>query len=256
MGIDTKTLEQSQEHIFFQGLKAEEAFAGQIPTLHLIYGESAPDFADIIKAKITVGPDNSLADFGGYKGELMRDVLVLLPEYNFRTICFDRPEHLTDNKVAKIKIACDLSDLPAADQSIEAGFIRYALQWNSEDKQRAMLRRMRKVVQRLLIVQTAGPDNDEAEEWRRTFDILLGGKEVPALARTGHFFSSGKETEKYLIESGMNNFKMLCEKLVDKGLSSVLTNRFDVGEKDAEITRQILGTKDYIMRRTWAVDLN
>ncbi len=239
-----------------QGEKASEVFGGKAmsQTTEKIYSESAQYFSKIIRKKLGKKTDKiyTLADMGSFKGELLKDILANLPEYNFKTIGVDLLEkNLKENKITENKIVADLSRLPISDKNIDVAIVRYVLQWNNKEKQKKILKEISRTIKGFAIIQHAGADNENSDAWRGNIDNLLDGKEVKKIKRMGHYFSSREEIEEWMKESSIK-FERLSERKVSS-VSNVFIERWGLNEEEARKTREILGDKDYITQTTWLV---
>lgn len=238
-----------------QGENASKVFGGeeQSETIEKLYNESARYFADLIKERLGEEKNTiyTMADLGSFKGEFLASILVNLPEYTFDTVAIDLEQNVTKNKVAQKKVAAHLYSLPLPDKSIDVEIMRYVLAWNDAEKQKEILKEIARTVKGFAIIQHAGADSENADEWRMRMDDLLDGKEVPKLKRIGHYFSSREEVENWLTENNIP-FERISERRVD-AVSDVFIKRFALGGEDAEKTCEILADKDYIIQTTWLV---
>jgi hypothetical protein len=246
----------TEEERLDQGVKASEVFSGQFKseTVKKLYSESAQTFAEIIKAQILKDKKYIFADFGSHKGDLQKNILSLLPGYNFHTIGVDVEKNLKDNDVADNKVVSKLTDLPFGEGAIDFAIARYILVWNSPENQQKILKEITRTVRDFVILQHAGADIENSSEWRLRLDDLFDGEEVPSCKRTGHYFSSRDEVEQWMKETGIN-FERINERKVE-AVSNVFIERTPLNEMDAETTRKILGDKDYIIQTTWIIKSN
>lgn len=257
--MESRAIAESQEHRkeleMEQGERASEIFGGKAEseTVEKLYGESAKFFSDIIREKLNgkTVKTYTLADVGGFKGEFLENILKNLSEYNFDTIGVDLEKNLKENNIVKKKIAADLSKLPISGKSIDIAIARYILVWNNEEKQKEILKEISRIVGNFAIVQHAGADSENSDKWRMKLDDLLDGEEVPKAKRTGHYFSSREEIEKWMEENNIR-FERISERKVDN-LSNVFIERLALSEEDAKKTREILTGKDYIIQTTWLI---
>ena len=246
--------EKAEEIRLNQGERASEIFGGkvEIAPVKKIFGESAQLFSDIIKEQLGAeGGNYKMADFGSHKGELLENILKSLPEFNFHTIGIDLENNLKENKAAQEKISEDLGNIPMEDKSVDVGFARYVLHWNSPEEQKQILKEIARIVKDFAIVQHVGADNENPTQWRGRVDDLLDGKEIPKLERHGHFFSSSQEVEKILIENNIP-FEKVLEVRVEN-LSETLSQRFSLDEKEKQLAKEMLKGNDYIMQTTWII---
>lgn len=239
------------------GDAASNVFAGALElksdAIEKLYSESAEYFSNIIKNRLTDKEKiYKIADFGTYKGELLKNILELLPDYKFNTVGIDAIEkNLEENKVVDEKVASDLIKIPLKDKSVDLGIARYVLAWNSKEKQQQILREISRIVGNFAIVQHAGADNIYSDLWREKLDDVFDGQEVPELERRGHYFSSREEIEKWMAENDVK-FQRINERKVDN-FSEVFIKRYNLNDKKAEITRKLLGDKNYIIQTTWII---
>lgn len=237
------------------GEKASDIFRGESNSLAVkeLYGESAGYFADIIKNKL-LNKDKTykLADLGSFSGELLGNILDKLPDYKFRTIAVDiNEEALKENLSAQEKIISTLDKIPLEDTSIDIILCRYGLAWNSPKEQQEILKEIARIVKGFAVIQHAGADNDNADEWREKIDDLLDGKEIPKLKRIRHYFSSRNEIEKWMQENKIN-FERLMERKIEN-VSDVFIERYNLNDGESLKAKEILGDKNYIIQTTWLI---
>lgn len=252
--VETNLAEKAEEARLAQGARASEIFGGNIEVepVKKIFGESAQMFADIIKERLGMeGGNYRLADFGSHKGELLENVCAALPEFNFHTIGIDLGNNLKENRAAQEKISADLGSIPMEDGSVDVGFARYVLHWNSPEKQKQILKEIARIVKDFAIIQHVGADCENSSEWRSRVDDLMDGQEIPKLERHGHFFSSSQEIEKILVENRIP-FEKISEVRVDN-LSETLSQRFSLDETEKQLAKAMLKGNDYIMQTTWII---
>jgi ubiquinone/menaquinone biosynthesis C-methylase UbiE len=244
----------SQEKRLYQGSQASKIFKGKgkAAIVRELYSESAACFSAIIRKKLkNRNKPYGMADFGCHKGELLQEVLKLLPGYNFHAIGIDLEKNLKENKIIREKIASDLTAIPLKNNSIDFGIMRYVLAWNTKKDQEKILKEILRITKDFVIIQHAGADNENPDDWRENSDNLFTGKDVPKLKRVGYFSSSRKEIEKYFKKNKIK-FSRIFERKIDR-LSNVFIERFALDKKDSEITRKILGDKDYIIQTNWVI---
>lgn len=248
--------ETAEEFRLRQGEKASEIFSGKVEVgpVKKIFSDSAELFADIIRGRLTAGGDYRLADFGSYKGELLENVCKLLPGFNLHTIGIDLKNNLEENEVAQEKIISDLCDINLENKSVDLGFARYVLHWNSPEKQKQILKEIVRIIKDFTIIQHVGADNKNPETWRQKLDDLLDGEEISKLERHGHFFSSSDELEKWMAENNIS-FEKILEVCVND-LAETLAQRFSLNESEKQIAREMLSGSDYIMQTTWVISSN
>lgn len=235
------------------GAGTSSVFSGQVltDTNRIHYAESAPFFAEEIRKLLESG-EYTLADIGTYKGELLTEILKLLPEYKFKTIGVDiNKEALEENKVVGEKVVCDARKLPFADKSIDIVIVRYMLQWNNSEAQKDILKEIARVIKRFAIIEHNGPDNGDEELWRKNSDRLLSGDEVSKMKRLNYFFASEAEVERWMSESGIE-YKVLRSRKTP-GLSNIYIERYLLDDKEAETARNILEGTDYVAQVDWLI---
>jgi len=253
-------IEQVKQHIdeekrFEQSKESSSVFSGKFEseTTRELYNESAKIISDIIKEKLDDKTEkNKFVDFGSYKGELLKEVLNLLPGYNFHTIGIDVEKNLEGNEVVKEKIVANMTKkIPLDDHSVDIGMMRYVLTWNNLEEQQNILKEIARIVKKFVVIQHGGADNDNTDMWRKKMDDFLSGEKIPRVKRKDYFFSSREEIEKLMIENNIK-FERVMERRVDK-VSNVFIERFSLNENEAEISRGIFGDKDYVIQTTWLI---
>lgn len=232
-----------------QGLNAEAVFHGKVisEASRSVYGESVSLFSKIIHSELRAG-EYSLADLGSHKGELLDDLLKVLPEYTFKTIAIDvNADDLKSNN-ANQKIVSDLSRLQLADKSVDVVIARYALAWNDLENQEDILREIKRVTKKIAIVQHQGAKSENPEELQSASKHLFDGI-IPQLKRDKFFFSTPEQIEG--IMRGLEiNFEKIEEEYV-KGLASLLIEKYNLSEDHAFKVKEILKNSDYVIKATW-----
>jgi hypothetical protein len=249
--------EQKPERTIEQGENSSKVFSGEenkTQTTVELYGQSAEFFADMIRERLMPNREYKLADLGCYGGELLQNILDLLPNYKFHTIGVDCEKNLENNKSAEEKIVADLEQIPLADKNVNVAISRYTLAWNNAEKQKEILKEISRIVCNFAIIQHAGADGENSNDWRAKFDDLFDGDEVPACKRTGYYFSSREEIEKWMNENKIK-FERIVERKVEE-VSNVFIERWALNEEDSEKTRKILADKNYVIQTTWLITPN
>lgn len=168
----------------------------------------------------------------------------------FYTIAIDVESVLKDNDVAREKITDDLVKIPLEDNGVDIGMARYVLAWNDSDKQQAILKEISRIIKNFAIIQHAGADNENPDDWRENMNKFLGGT-TSKIKISGRFFSSGEEVERWMINNGIN-FERLMERKIEK-VSNVFIEKMALNESEAQIAQDLLGDKDYIIQTTWLI---
>lgn len=236
------------------GEQTSKVFAGEYvsETNKEMYAETAQFFADEIRKRLPVREQPYIiADIGSYKGELLVNILKLLPDYHFETVAVDVNKHALSDNSAGQKIIADSEKLPFVNNSVDLIIIRYLLAWNNAAKQKRILEQIAQSVNKFALVEHAGADINETEKWREKMDDLLNGIEVPKMKRSGHFFSSRDEIETWLNQSGIS-FERLKDRVVQNG-ADVYIERYGLNKNEAEKTKEILGDKNYFRQTDWIV---
>ncbi len=253
--FETGKSESSHEIKNWQGEEGGRVFRGESAsnTVKELYVQSAENFAEIIKGKIPAREEPYLlADLGGHKGELLENLLAILPEYHFDTVTVDVNEDaLAENTATQMKIIGSLDHLPLGNASVDLAMARYVLPWNDEMGQRKILKEISRVVKSFAIVEHAGADNEEPAVWREHIEDLFDGEEVSKLKRGTNLFSSRKEVEQWMQEDGIK-FERVAEKRVEK-VSNVFIEKWVLDPEESQKTRDILGDKDYIIQTRWVI---
>jgi hypothetical protein len=123
------------------------------------------------------------------------------------------------------------------------------LQWNSPERQQAILSEVSRIINNFAIIQHAGADIVDTKKWRERMDNLLCGNDVQKVKRSGHFFSSREEIETIMTQNGIR-FEKVKERKVEK-VSNVFIERYALDESEAKVSQDILGDSDYIIQTTW-----
>jgi ubiquinone/menaquinone biosynthesis C-methylase UbiE len=244
---------QTTKPVFDMGTSTSEVFKGHSEKAPVkeIYGESAVLFANVIKSKVKPEGVHSLVDIGSAKGELLTEILRLLPEYSFDVTATDTNAAAIKENTTPKKIVADAESLPIENNSIDIAVMRYVLQFNSLDSQGAILEEISRVIKEIGIVQHAGSDNDDPQGWRDKVGQIFSSDKLPQINRSGMFYSSAEE-----IESLMNKGDLQYEKIQSKrinGLSEAFIERYSLDKGQVELLKSMLGNKDYIIQTTWII---
>jgi SAM-dependent methyltransferase len=236
-----------------QGDGASELFKGEGKSLatHELYAESADLFAGIIKKYLQPEEKCTLTDVGSYQGEFLGDVLNKLPEYTFSTVAIEMNENALAHNNADNKIVAGAEKLPIKDASADIVLCRYVLQWNDTEKQKEIIKEIARSVNKIAIIQHAGADDINPDEWRSRMTDVFDGEEIPQLKRGGMFFSSAQELEQWMIDDGIK-FERVQERVI-QNLSDVFIEKYNLPENEAKVMKNILGDKDHIHQVTWVI---
>lgn len=238
------------------GSNTSEIFAGQVKSkaTEKMYAESADYFAHIIRNMLPQSDKQyTLLDAGSYKGELLGQVLDRLKDdYKFYPVGVDsNPEALSKNKIAKERTLSSLNVLPFRDHSFDLAIMRYALQWNTADEQKAIIKELSRVISHFAIIQHPGSNPTDPETWRSRTDDLFDGKEIKKLERTDYYFASRDEIENWMKDMGIK-FQRLQDRRIDNG-SDIYTERFGLDAKETAKMKEILGDQDCFEQTTWII---
>lgn len=233
-----------------QGINSIDVFhgKGKSTVTKEFYADSAPLFANLIRKNLNAGK-YSLVDLGGHKGELLGDVLSLLPEYEFDSFVIDRVPGL-EEKTKATKIVRDITNTGFSDKSIDIAIMRYVLPWDAYDRQKLILKEAQRITKDFIIIQHQGAPSDNPKPLQNALIKLFGGS-VPTLKREYGFFTESSQVEKWMSELGLK-YKKIEEKYLQK-LSDLFIEKFKLNSKESEATRQILGGCDGITVTTWLI---
>lgn len=240
-----------------QGEKSSQVFGGQGHYLasKTLYTESANYFSEIIKERLSPTKKYVLIDLGSFKGELLSNILKIIPQYNFYTIGVDKDSlSLKENKIVKEKIIGDLSNIPIKDKSADLVIGRYILVWNKETKQKEILNEISRITKVFAIIQHAGADSLCAKEWRKAFDLLFNGENISKLKRENYYFSSRDEIELWMQKSNIK-FVRLIERRVNDVIDT-LAERFNLNKEEHDKAKHLIKDKNYIIQTTWIIESN
>lgn len=236
-----------------QGDNASELFKGEGKSLaaHELYAESADLFAGIIKKYVQPEEKCILVDVGSYQGEFLGDVLSKLPEYTFSTVAIEMNENALANNTADNKIVAGAEKLPIKDTFVGIVLCRYVLQWNDAEKQKEIIKEIARSVNKIAIIQHAGADDVNPDEWRGRMADIFDGEEIPQLKRGGMLFSSVQELEQWMVDDGIK-FERVQERVI-QNLSDVFIEKYNLPENEVKLMKNILGDKDHIHQVTWVI---
>lgn len=239
------------------GVSTHEVFNGESGsnTVKEIYGKSAALFADIIKNNLpptSAETPQTLIDIGASKGELLSNIVKLLPEYSFDVIATETNEAaLNENNTTKNKIVADAESMPIADGSIDIVLMRYVLQFNQLEAQERIIKEISRMVRGIGIIQHGGSDDSAEEEWRSRVEQIFHSDELPQLKRDGMFYSSSAEIENIMQKNKLNFEKVQSNKI--GGLSEAFIERYSLNAEQSQYLKNLLGDKDYIIQTTWVI---
>jgi hypothetical protein len=239
-----------------QGLNASDLFVGHSsskPT-ELLYKESSSLFAELIKSREFV-PEKEyvLADLGSHRGDFLKEVLSLMPEYHFKTLAIDINADDLEQNIADEKMVSDLNVLKLENKSIDITFARYVLAWNNLEKQKEILLEIKRITKGLAIIQHQGAKESGGEILQAASKVLFSGA-VPELKREDFFFSTVSQ-----IEEALNKLDISYEKVQDRnveGLSALLIEKYSLSEDNANLVKDILKECDYVTQVCWVLTFN
>ncbi len=240
-------------HHLDMGNASSRAFAGEsrFTAGQEIYGQTVGIFTEQIRSRLIPERTYTLADVGSYQGELLTNLTDALPEYTFRTIALDNNrEALTHNKADQI-IVSQGEALPFDDQSIDVVIARYMLQWNDAENQKRILHEMARSMRKLGLIEHVGGDNDDPDIWRQHINRLFSDTHLPQLNRSGHFFSSAAEVEKWMDELGIH-YKRIDYQYINNG-TDVYVERYGLNDEESLIAKTVMGEKNYFYKTDWVL---
>jgi len=231
-----------------QGANSADAFhgKGKSEIIKEFYSNSASLFASIVRSNLNKGK-YSLVDLGGHKGELLGDILELLPEYEFDSIIIDRVEGLEEKTKAK-KVVGDIVNTGLPDKSADLVIMRYVLPWDAYDRQKLILKEAQRICKGLMIIQHQGAPSDNPKPLQQASMKLWSGA-VPTLKREYGFFTESAQVEKWMTELGIR-YERIEEKYIP-ALSDLFIEKFSLSSEEAKATKQILKGCDGITITTW-----
>ncbi|MEI8328359.1 MAG: methyltransferase domain-containing protein [Candidatus Taylorbacteria bacterium] len=231
-----------------QGTNAENIFhgKGESQASKLFYTESTPFISEIIKNNLEPGR-YTLVDLGGHKGELLRELLLRLPDYNFEASIIDEEEGLDADLNVK-KIVADITNTPLVDKSVDVAVMRYVLPWNAFEKQKLIFKEIARICKGICIIQHQGANSNNPRPLQDASKRLFSGI-VPKLKRDNGFFTESSQIELWMDELNIHHEKLQERKI--ETLSEMFIEKFNLSSDDTALTRETLKGCDYIMQTTW-----
>lgn len=235
------------------GENTSKVFAGDalLKASQETYNETITIFSNEIKKRLPNDKSYNIADLGSFKGELLQQIINILPNYKFETIAVDINENALKDNQAETKIIADLKKLPFEDKSVDVEIIRYVLQWNYWENQKKILQEVARTTKSFALIEHAGADSQEPDEYRKRIGSLFSGEEILKLKRGENFFSSRKEIEDWLKDEGIV-FERIGEKIINN-LSEVYTERFGLSTDEDIKMKELLGDKDFLVKTDWII---
>ncbi len=236
-----------------QGANSIQAFhgKGKANAIKLFYGDSASLFAKLIRNNLKAGK-YTLVDLGGHRGEVLGDMLPLLPEYEFKAVIIDKVRGIDEGVKAR-KIVGDIIGNEMPDKSADIVLMRYVLPWDSYENQKLILKEVQRICKGFAIIQHQGAQSDNPKPLQDASLKLWSGA-VPVLKRDFGFFTEAKQVERWMTELGIN-FEKLDQKYIGT-LSEMFIEKFNLNETDAQATKDILSGCDGIEITTWLLRFN
>lgn len=235
------------------GETTSKVFSGEYSseTTRELYAETADFFASQIRNRLKNDRLYSILDIGAFQGELLSDLISKLSEYNFETTALDINTDALEENTSDHKLIAEAGNIPATDRSFDISIMRYVLQWNSPENQRQILNEVARTIKDFGIIEHAGADIHETNEWREKMSSLLSGHEIPVLRRNECFYASRDEIEQWMNESGIR-FERIRDRIIKNG-SNAFIERYGLDEQKSEKVRNILGNKDFFRQTDWIV---
>lgn len=235
------------------GENTSKVFLGEAKTKAAkeAYNKTPEVFSKEIKKRLSPDKEYTVADIGSFKGELLDKLLDLIPDYKFRTIAVDINQDALNKNLSQEKIIANADNLPFEDGSIDIEVVRFLLQWNYWERQKQIIREIARTVKEFALIEHAGADNENSNEWREKIDRLFEGVEVPKLKRGEHFFSSRNEVEQIMRDEGIK-FERIREKII-KDIVEIYSERFCLNEKEGVKARKILADKNFFVQTDWII---
>ena len=241
--------------VFDMGIATSEAFRGHsiFNAVKEIYGDSAPLFASVIKSKFPVTEkEYKLLDIGSSKGELLSDVLKLLPNYHFDiTVSDTNSDAIAHNTVPGKHIVADAETLPFPDADIDIAIMRYVLRFNLLESQKKIISEIARIIKGIAIIQHGGADDIDTDLWREKVDKIFRNDTLPQIKRNGMFWSSAREIEDFMRTSNIKFEKVLSKKISE--MSQAYIERYSLNNEQVELIKKIMGDKDYLVQTTWLI---
>ncbi|HLD38358.1 hypothetical protein A2996_02190 [Candidatus Campbellbacteria bacterium RIFCSPLOWO2_01_FULL_34_15] len=235
-----------------QGAFSEKLFHGfsTNKTIKLIYGESSKLFSDIIKNEFKKGK-YTLLDIGSHKGELLRDLMLNLTEYDFNTTAIDLDNLDLNKNIADYKIISDAKQIPLENKKFDITISRYVLAWNSLEDQIKIISEIKRLTKGIAIIQHQGADKKNPDELQISSHKLFSGI-VELLERKDFYFSTEAEIEGILKKENIK-YKIIQSRKIN-GLAELLIEKYSLQDNDAKKTKETLKNSDYIIQSTFILD--
>lgn len=210
-------------------------------------------YADIIKEELTKrDKPYTFLDIGSYDGGFFKKVINALSEHKIETVATDINQKELVKNFADKKVVASAEKLPLADESVDVVTMRYVLHLNDKEKQEQILKEIYRVIKHYAIIEHAGADNEETDEWKKVIHGFYESKDIPEFKRTEFYFSSRDEIEA-LMDKNKIPFERAMEKKVNN-LSDTFITRFNMSEDSAKKTKERLAGKDHITRTIWLIN--
>jgi len=235
------------------GERASRVFSGEAKTkaTQEAYNKTPEVFSREIKNRLSPNREYTIADIGSFRGELLNNLLGLIPDYRFRTIAIDIDEDALNQNLLQEKRIANAEKLPFEDNSIDIEIVRFLLQWNNWERQKRIIREIARTVKEFALIDHGGADNRKTDEWRKKHDRLYNGVEVPKLKRKECFFSSRNEIEKTMKDNGIR-FERIQEKTIND-LSEIYSERFNLNAEESAKAKEILADKNFVIQTDWII---
>lgn len=235
------------------GENTSKAFSGKAESRAVqdLYNETPKIFSNEIKKRLMPDRQYTIADIGSFKGELLKQICDMLPEYKLKGIAMDINKKILKENNFKLRIASKAEEMPFNDRSIDVEIMRYVLQWNYPKNQKMILKEISRTIKEFALVEHAGADNENSKEWRKKHDKLYNGEEISKLKRGEHYFSSRDEIETWMKDENIS-FERIGEKRIS-GAEEVFTERFGLDANNKSKVKEILKDKGFFIKTTWII---
>ncbi len=237
------------------GKNSSRVFSGEafLPTNNQVYRESAGLISEIIKSNLIERKSYTLLDLGSASGELVENIIKLLPDFSFKITAVDVSKAALDqNKVSAVKITADLTNIPIESDKFDISIMRYVLQWNPLDDQEKIIKEVLRLTNGIAIIQHVGPDHANRIHWRQIASEMFNHKNLPKLHRNFYFFSSAEEVEAIYIKNNIS-FKRIQNRTIES-FSDIFIERFNLNEHETILLKKILEGQDHIEQALWLLD--
>lgn len=221
---------------------------GKAAPAYEFYAKSASLFADIIRRNLSCGKYR-LLDFGGHRGELLGDILSLLPEYNLDSTIIDKVEGI-DSNVRANKIVGDIINNPVSDKDADIVIMRYVFPWDKYENQKLILKEVKRVCRGIAIIQHQGAPDSNPKPLQDASLKLWSGV-IPVLKRDNGFFTEASQIEKWMKDLEIN-FDKIEEKYIEN-VSDLFSEKFDLNDAETKLAKEILNGCDGITVTTWLI---